>query len=174
MGDFVKGKAYLSYPDPIKNGILIHRAIDHFTDRNLIAKKLVAKLKPLYRRYAGVVSDIVFDHILAKNFQSYTAMELDYFAGFSYKVLSENKEYLPERVAFILDRIKSSKRLQMYESLDGIRNSVEIMSNHTSLPDRSGELIKFIDKEEPFITDVFEAFYPELEKKVVSARSRLS
>lgn len=173
MGDFVKGKAYLKYPDSIKRGILLHRAIDHFTDENHIVKELVKTLRPIYKRYAAVVSDIVLDHVLAKNFTALTNKDLQVFAEYCYKVLSDNKAYLPVRVAFIVDKIKASQRLQLYATKEGLRNSLDIMSKHTTLPDYGDELMLFLADKESFVKDVFLRFYPELQARVNFERNRL-
>ena len=34
IGDYVKGKDYLKYPDLVRKGIILHRHIDGFTDRH--------------------------------------------------------------------------------------------------------------------------------------------
>ena len=44
IADSVKGKKYLSYPAKIIRGILLHRAIDHYTDNHLILVDLRDKL----------------------------------------------------------------------------------------------------------------------------------
>ncbi|MFC0878214.1 ACP phosphodiesterase [Saccharicrinis sp. FJH2] len=173
MGDFVKGRNYLNYPMEIRNGILIHRAIDHYTDQHGEAKKLITALRPIYKRYAGVVSDIVFDHILARDFNNWSELGLNNFSEYTYNILSDNRDVLPERVSFILDRIRESRRLQMYASLDGIRNSLDIMSNRTSLPDHTDELIRFIRENDTFITETFNAFFPELKRWVEIKRKEL-
>ena len=67
IGDYVKGKAYLNYPKVIKEGILLHRKIDDFTDSNEHWRHVKKSLQPIYRKYAGVVADIIIDHFLAKN-----------------------------------------------------------------------------------------------------------
>lgn len=173
MGDFIKGRKYMDYPEPIKQGILLHRAIDDFTDNNAIAKELVALLRPVYNRYAGVVSDIIFDHILAKNFEDYCNLSLDDFAENAYELLIERRAILPHRLAYILDRIRESRRLQTYATHSGIENSLDIMAQHTSLPNYSKELMLLLIKEESQIIRLFESFFPELQLFVVSKRTEL-
>lgn len=170
MGDFVKGNAWSKYPPKIINGILIHRAIDVYTDKNSSAMRLVNMLKPIYKRYAGVASDMVFDHFLARNFHIFSKLSLNDFAEFTYKTLNDNRHYLPERVAFILDRIRESGRLQMYETLSGVENSFHIMSQRTSLPDNTKELMQFIQSNDAIIEQIFLEFYPQLQTFVKGKR----
>ena len=39
ISDFVKGKKKFTYPSDIQNGIVLHRAIDEFTDAHPATKK---------------------------------------------------------------------------------------------------------------------------------------
>ena len=39
MADGIKGKRYLKFPPDIQKGIILHRAIDTFTDAHPIVKK---------------------------------------------------------------------------------------------------------------------------------------
>jgi len=63
LGDFVKGTEHslrLLYPAPLVDGIILHRAIDKYTDKHpafLASKQLLA---PKRRRYAGVVVDLIY------------------------------------------------------------------------------------------------------------------
>ena len=70
MGDFVKGSDYENYPIEIKNGILLHRQIDSFTDAHPIVLKSKKRLHTHYGHYSGIVVDIFYDHFLAKNWDS--------------------------------------------------------------------------------------------------------
>ena len=36
MADGIRGKDYLKFPEQVKNGILLHRQIDTFTDAHVI------------------------------------------------------------------------------------------------------------------------------------------
>ena len=39
IGDYVKGRDYLKYPELIRKGIIIHRHIDDFTDRHPVVHR---------------------------------------------------------------------------------------------------------------------------------------
>ena len=65
ISDFVKGRRQFDYPPMIRKGIVLHRAIDTFTDEHLITKELKKIFRPAYGLYAGAFTDVVFDHFLA-------------------------------------------------------------------------------------------------------------
>lgn len=75
VGDAVKGKAYNSYPDFFRKGILLHRLIDSFADTHPAVKEAVSLGKPLFGRYSAAVTDIFFDHFLALGFPQYTGQK---------------------------------------------------------------------------------------------------
>ena len=52
IGDFVKGHDWQHYPELVQRGILLHRAIDSYTDNHPIADRSVARIRPYARRYS--------------------------------------------------------------------------------------------------------------------------
>ncbi len=65
MGDYVKGRNYLLFPEQVKKGILIHRDIDTFTDMHPITRRNKQRVAEKYHKYAGIIIDIFYDHFLA-------------------------------------------------------------------------------------------------------------
>lgn len=79
IGDYVKGRDYLNYPEQIRKGIIIHRHIDDFTDRHPVVHRSKIFFTRKYHKYSGVVTDIIYDHFLTK--------EWDFFPGARLKAL---------------------------------------------------------------------------------------
>ena len=79
IGDFVKGTQIDRYDDEIRKGILLHRAIDHFTDTHEIVKKSKDRLRGNFRHYAPVIVDVFYDHILAREWKKYAQEDLNDF-----------------------------------------------------------------------------------------------
>ena len=80
VGDAVKGRAYENYPLGFREGILLHREIDDYTDHHPVVREVVDMLRGGFGRYSGVLTDIYFDHLLARSFQSYSGQSLRWFA----------------------------------------------------------------------------------------------
>ena len=66
ISDFVKGKKRFDYPEPIQQGITIHRAIDDFTDTHEAIASAKQIFRPAYRLYAGAFVDVVYDHFFGE------------------------------------------------------------------------------------------------------------
>ena len=67
LGDYIKGRLENRFSLEIERGIRLHRAIDQYADSHPTVKDSYERLDPKFRRYAGIITDIVFDHLLALN-----------------------------------------------------------------------------------------------------------
>ena len=61
IADWVKGNKYNDYPDEIRRGILLHRAIDSFTDNHPLHKHSRQIFAESYGRFSGIVDDLLYD-----------------------------------------------------------------------------------------------------------------
>ena len=123
VGDAVKGRAYENYPLGFREGILLHREIDDYTDHHPVVREVVDMLRGGFGRYSGVLTDIYFDHLLARSFQSYSGQSLRWFAFGFYRALVLNYRHLPERFKGFLWHFILTNRLVRYASLSGIKRS---------------------------------------------------
>ena len=80
IGDYVKGKDYENYPTPIREGILLHRQIDFFTDSHSQFREAKKLLVEEFGLYSGIIIDLLYDHLLAKNWNNYSEQNLRSFA----------------------------------------------------------------------------------------------
>lgn len=123
ISDFVKGHKKNDYPALIYEGIMLHRAIDNFTDTHNATREAKSFFRADYGLYSGAFIDIVYDHFLAKNESLFFPGGLRLFAGETYRVLEQQQEYLPDRFRTLLPHMKRQDWLFNYRFTDGIRNS---------------------------------------------------
>lgn len=128
IADFVKGKAYLDYPEGISEGIRMHREIDHFTDRHDMVRAGRKRLFPKYRHYSGVIIDMYYDHYLANLWNDYSDNPLSSFAEEIYDIIEDHWDYLPDSSQYMFPFMKEGNWLLRYKSTDGIGRSLTGMS----------------------------------------------
>lgn len=162
IGDYVKGRQYSEYPPEIQTGILLHRQIDFFTDSHPLVKECNALLQPIYRKYAGIVTDLYFDHFLAKNWSDYSSQSLASYTKEVHAVLLKNFLILPSRVKQFLPFLIQNKRLRSYAEVEGIIEALRIMSRHSSLPAESQFAEQILKNNYPFLQEKFHLFFAEL------------
>lgn len=162
IGDYVKGKSFKQFPENIQTGILLHRQIDSFTDNNpkfTDAKKL---LRSEFGLYSGILVDFFYDHFLAANWNKYSDVTLRSFSKRTHAILLSNFKYLPRRVQGFLPFLIQNRRLESYATVPGILDSIKIMSEYTSLPDKTEIARKTLIDNYDFFADNFSLFMKEM------------
>ena len=131
MADGIRGKQFENYPLEIQKGIILHRAIDTFTDAHPIFRQSTKRLHEQYHHYAGVIVDILYDHYLAKNWVNYSDEKLTKYVDRFYLSLTENKDLLSERVLKIMPILFKENWLVSYETVEGIQHILTQMDRRT-------------------------------------------
>jgi acyl carrier protein phosphodiesterase len=162
IGDFVKGTRYEQFPDKIREGVLLHRRIDEFTDSHPVVRQTVAFLRPAFGRYSAIVADMYFDYFLAKNFRKYASMSLTIFACKFYIAAILHYSYLPERVKGFIFHFIGTNRLVKYASTEGLFESLQIMSAYKIPTLDPGAVIHFLVEHQEILEVQFSSFFPDI------------
>ncbi len=162
IGDHVKGRDYEKYAPLIKQGILLHRKIDHFTDTHPIVRQSSQRLKEGYGRYAGIVTDVFYDHFLGVNWDDFSDVPLKQFVNQVHRVLMRNYFKLPNNVKRFLPFMVKSRRLETYATKEGIQRSLEIMANYSSLPNETKWAMLQMEQYYTAFNDEFRSFFKEI------------
>ncbi len=97
FGDFIRGRRALrAFPEPVRQGIILHRYIDRRTDHSPVVKKLRQKFPREFRRYSGIIIDLAFDHELAQNWWRYMPQSLERFDVETRDLIRDNVEIVPD------------------------------------------------------------------------------
>lgn len=162
IGDYVKGSRHNRYSPDIQKGILLHRQIDTFMDRHPIARESATIFKPQYRRYASVVIDIIYDHLLAVSWNRYNEQSLHHFVSDSHRILLRHYFILPGVVKQFLPFLIKSRRIEHYRLISGVERTLKIMSSHSSLPDHSQWAIQQLNANYEVLSQQFELFFEDI------------
>lgn len=163
IGDAVKGNSYKNYPQDISNGILLHRAIDNYTDHHLLVIETVRKLKPDFGRYSGVLLDIWFDYLLASHFTIFSKVPLKHYVRRFYFSLIMNYRHLPPRIKGFIWHFILTDRLGSYSGLQGIRDSLEIMVKYHRIDISVEKAMQYLSEYKDELFAVFLQFFQELQ-----------
>lgn len=162
IGDYVKGRSLERYQDGVQKGIFIHRAIDFYTDNHPATFEVRQLFREGYRKYAGVVVDVFFDHFLARYWATFSPFPLKGFTRkFYYQMILRYRE-LPSKVRVVLPLLIQTNRLYSYHKIEGMEQTLQIMSRVTSLPDRTEFAIETLLYNYSFIRDQFLIFFPDI------------
>lgn len=162
IGDFVKGRDWENYPRPVQRGILLHRAIDSYTDNHALTDRSVARIRTLARRYAPPFVDILYDHLLAIHWEKHSPEAFQAFAQKTYTQLENRAAEMPPILQERLPKMIAGQFLHGYthrEGLDWVLNRFSTrLSGQFDIQALSNT---FFEQIEGFSED-FNGFFPEL------------
>ncbi len=162
IGDYVKGFELGRYSESMRKGIMLHRHIDSFTDTNLIVKHSKARLIEKYRKYAGIIIDIFYDHFLVNTWSAYSSQPIEDFILNVHNILSRHLDVLPEAVRLFLPSFIRNNWIQKYSTVDGIEDVLHKMSSRTTLPEETEYAISILRKDYEKFESEFSVFFPSL------------
>jgi len=162
MGDYVKGKNYLLFPEQVKKGILIHRDIDTFTDMHEVTRRSKQRLSSRYHKYAGIIIDIFYDHFLASLWSNYSTLALNEFVSRTYDLLKRNYKVLPDSIKRWFPTFLENNWMMAYTTVEGIELVLERMSANTSLPDHSAFAVEVLRNQYSIFMEDFLEFFPAI------------
>ena len=125
ISDYVKGKKKFDYPPAILKGIMLHRAIDNFTDLHEATKEAKKIFQPIYRLYSGAFVDVVYDHFLATDETYFTESTLFNFSQEVYNNIDKHLHWLVNKFAIMYPYMKEQNWLYNYRKRWGIEKSME-------------------------------------------------
>lgn len=131
MADGIRGKHYEHLPEEVQKGIVLHRAIDTYTDSHPIFREGTKRLHERYHHYAGVIMDVIYDHFLAKNWKSYSDEKLDEFIERFYQSLRDHYGLLTEKTQDMLPYMTKHNWLLNYQYKEGIARILFQMDQRT-------------------------------------------
>jgi len=161
--DFIKGKELARYHGDIRLGILLHREIDSFTDSHPLVRAGQSYLRPKFRHYSTVITDIFFDYFLGKNWQHFSTTPLDLFVNQTYEILDRYQNELPDRFVEMYYWMKSQNWLYQYREIAGIQKSLSGLSRRTTFDSKMDEAPAVLLEKEAEFEVIFFAFFKELE-----------
>lgn len=168
LADMIRGKEIERFDNGIQKGILLHRSIDQFTDSHKAVKEAIKLFKETQGKYASVIVDITFDHFLAFHWKKYHSKELNVFANEFYDLMASNYSILPEKVQYMIPRMKQQNWLYEYQFLDGIQQAYEGISRRASFDSNMANARVGLEKNYDQLNQLFEAFFSDIIKHVKS------
>ena len=131
MADGIRGKHYEHLPIEIQKGIVLHRAIDSFTDMHPLFRQSTKRLHLKYHHYAGVIVDIFYDHFLAKNWSDHAEEQLEDFVARFYQSLQDHYELLTDKTKVLMPYMIQDNWLVNYQYKEGIARILFQMDRRT-------------------------------------------
>ncbi|MDX8385402.1 MAG: ACP phosphodiesterase [Gallionella sp.] len=157
IGDWIKGILPGTLPNDLAQGVALHRAIDNFAESNPAFRRSRTRCSAYRRRYAGVLVDIIYDHLLAKNWAEIHPQPLNEYCADVYSIIHDRLPDLPDSSHLGLKMMRREDWLTSYQDIDGIADVLARMSRRIKRtnPLAEGEQ-EFLADVDGFTSDFYE------------------
>lgn len=170
--DFLRGAIDPELPVGVRAGIALHRAIDTYTDAHpqvVAARRL---FDPPFRRYAGILLDIWFDHLLARDWSRLGEGSLHGFSMGIQTLLHERAAELPERMHGFARYLQTNNLPEAYRDVAMIDRVLHGMSLRLSRANPIAEALSVLQSHGPSLDRHFRTFFPDLMRHATALRER--
>jgi acyl carrier protein phosphodiesterase len=165
VADFITNKELPQYTEGVRQGIMLHREIDAFTDTHPKVKESTKRLHEFHHKYSPVIVDIYYDFLLGKNwakFQSDPSVTLSVFTQNVYELMRKRHDELPPNLRKNINRMISDDWLMRYTTLDGLHEAFKRIEKAASFPGNFGNAAKHLKDFMPAFDEEFLSFFPDL------------
>lgn len=163
LGDFVRGAPDGAWPPDVASGIRLHRAIDVYTDAHPEVLAAKARLAPPYRRYAGILLDMWFDHCLARDFSRWSTVPLGHFSDELRALLSGHQPELPAPLQRFLAYMQAHDLPAAYAQPQVLGRALAGIGQRLQRANPLAEALPVLRAQAPALDAHFEAFFPQLQ-----------
>ena len=162
IADHVKGSQINIFGAGVKNGIVLHRSIDAYTDGHPVVRESVIRLRPAFRKYAGVIVDMFYDHFLARNWSAYSEKSLETFSTECYRILQQHTGPIPERSKRMLYFMERDNWLLAYREPAGLDKAFRGMAQRTTFFSGMENAVEALLEDYDNYQAEFRLFFPDL------------
>ena len=167
IADSVPGRQLENYAPGVQAGIRLHRAIDTFTDAHPVVRQSTARLREAgYGKYAGVISDMFFDHFLAQNFLEFSDESLADFTQRLYALLLARQAEFPAKVQHFLPYMVQHNWLLHYAEPAGLSRALSGLSRRATAGSNMETAVEELHRNYAAYEADFRAFFPKLQAYV--------
>lgn len=162
LGDFVKGYLPAGLLPDLAAGVALHRAIDSYADRHPAFAASRARISPARRRVSGVLVDLFYDHLLARDWAIHGRGTLEDYSVELYALLENYSGPLPQQARDVATRMRTRDWLCSYRSVAAVGQAIDQMAVYRlrRANPLAGGIEEFLADREGFAAD-FSLFLPD-------------
>lgn len=162
VADFVRGSQQHAFVRGIQTGLALHHAIDEFTDTHDATREANACMSAACGRYAGVFTDVIYDHFLALDPRYFVPETLSLFSRQVYQTLDGYLLVLPDRFRQVFFYMETQDWLSGYQFKEKIGHAFRgIYRRAKFLPESEAAMAAF-EKNYDRLKDCARVFLPEV------------
>ncbi len=117
-------------------------------------------------KFSGVITDMLYDYLLASSWKEFSDMDLEEFTQKTYSILLSHQSAMPEKSRIILHYMSKHNWLLSYKELPGIERALKGLSERMKYYHPMNEAVKEFNEEIHLYQQDFSEFFPLLREYV--------
>lgn len=163
LADHVKGRQALDeLPGGVRAGVVLHRQIDGWTDAHPAVTGLTRRLDPPWRRYAGVILDVLFDNMLDRHWARFGPQPLAQFAAGIDRLMARRQAEMPPRMQRFTAWAREVSLWQRYGERAMLERIFDLLARRHGRREPLARGAELLDRYDAEIEQAFLALMPTL------------
>lgn len=162
MGDGMRGTDYKNFHTDIQIGVLLHRSIDNYTDFHPVFRESKHRFAIEFNHFSGIITDMVYDHFLAKDWEIYHHESLKAFVQRFYKSLTLHQEELNLKTKQLLPYLVKQNWLERYGNLTDLEQILGQMDQRFPLKSNMKKAVDYMYNDYELYQREFHLFFKDL------------
>lgn len=164
LADFVRGVDLAQLAPDLRAGVELHRRVDRFTDSHPAFRCTRRRLFAHFGHYAGVVADVAFDHVLARDWSHWSAEPLPAFSERVFAELQARDTDLTPALRKAWPRMRSVDLFVSYRTLSGTARALAGLARRTRRGQALESALPQLRRHAAGIERDFCEFFPEIQE----------
>jgi acyl carrier protein phosphodiesterase len=173
LGDFWRGAPDPHWRPGVTRGVLLHRKIDVYTDSHPLVVAARGLFAAPLRRYAGILLDVYFDHLLARDWTQFSDESLPALSERTLDLLTLNAEWLPANLTRFAGYMRREGLFTSYARRETIEHVLGGISRRLSRPNPLATAGSALWQLDTVLSGTFAAFFADLRGFAIKTRRTL-
>jgi len=135
LGDWLRGRIPDDYPPELKLGVALHRRVDTMTDSHPAIVATREQFAPGQRRYAGILLDVVTDHLMIRSWDRFSDESLHDFTRRCADEVAAQGEWFEHAGGPAPDAAQFQRLLISYGSSEGVTHALHRTAQRMRKPE---------------------------------------
>ena len=162
LGDFARGTDLSAWPLEVEQAIRLHRRVDAFTDSHTVVLAAKGALPTVWRRYAGILLDVYFDHVLINDWARWHDAPLAAYASDAHASLARIAPALSEPARGVCARMGEHAALTTGATPAGMAHVLARIGARLARPQPLADALPTLIAAHDALAEAFESFFPAL------------
>jgi acyl carrier protein phosphodiesterase len=162
IGEFVKGPVPATWPEGLAAGVRLHRRVDAYSNQLASLKVSANRFASSVRRFAPIYVDVIADHCLARQWDTYAQEPVQAFAQRCYRAIDEHSALIEGPHTDFLTWMVREDLLSSYDRWTSVERALRSISRRLKREELTAPVIDTTLLHLADFEEDFSVYFPDL------------